>query len=300
MLLDLPRRSPAVARLLLIGPGIAVIGLFMLIPLGLMAYVSFLDRGAYGGVVWDQHTVEAYTSFLFERNLDDSLTFNTDYLQIYLRSFLLSLSTTLIALLVGFPVALYMSLAPAKWRNLLVFLVTVPFWTNLLVRNYAWILLLRTNGLIDQWAAGLGLIGPGESVSILYTPWAITIGLTYSFMPFMVLPIYASLEKLDFRLVEAAYDLGATRLKALARVIVPLSLPGIAAGSILVFIPSLGSYVTPELLGGSKGLMIGNLIQLQFAASRNWPFGAALAFTLLAMVLIAMVLYLTRFRKLPE
>lgn len=300
MLLDLPRRSPAVARLLLIGPAIGVIGLFMLIPLGLMAYVSFLDRGSYGGVVWDQYTAEAYVSFFFERNLDDSLTFNTDYLQIYLRSFLLSLSTTVIALLVGFPVALYMSLAPAKWRNLLVFLVTVPFWTNLLVRNYAWILLLRTNGLIDQWASGLGLIGPEESISILYTPWAITIGLTYSFMPFMVLPIYASLEKLDFRLIEAAYDLGATRLKALARVIVPLSLPGIAAGSILVFIPSLGSYVTPELLGGSKGLMIGNLIQLQFAASRNWPFGAALAFTLLAMVLIAMVLYLTRFRKLPE
>jgi spermidine/putrescine transport system permease protein len=219
---------------------------------------------------------------------------NTDYVQIFLRSFGLSLVTTLFALLVGFPTALYMALQPERYRNLLVFLVTIPFWTNLLVRNYAWILLLRNNGLIDGSLNKLGLIS--EPINVLYTPVATGIGLTYSFLPFMVLPIYASLEKLDFRLVEAAFDLGANRLRALFRVIVPLSAPGIIAGCILVFVPCLGAYVTPELLGGSKSMMIGNLIQIQFGASRNWPFGAALAFALLAIVLLAMTVYALRFR----
>lgn len=297
-MLEAIRRSPRLQRLLLIGPAVAIVVVFMLLPLGLMAYVSFLERGQYGGVIWDQYTVEAYVGFFFERDFLDNLVINTDYVSIYLRSFLLSLLTTVIALAVGFPVALYIALQPPSRRKLLVFLVTIPFWTNLLVRNYAWILLLRTNGLIDQWAQGLGLTD--QSISILYTPAAIAIGLTYSYLPFMVLPIYASLEKLDFRLVEAAYDLYATRLQALRRVVVPLSLPGIAAGCTLVFIPCLGAYVTPELLGGSKELMIGNLIQLQFGASRNWPLGSALAFTLLAFVLLAMLVYLLRFRKLPE
>lgn len=297
-MLDIIRRSPRLQRLLLIGPAMIIVGLFMLLPLCLMAYVSFLERGQYGGVQWDTFTVDSYVSFFYERDFLGNAVLNTDYISIYLRSFLLSVGTTVIALAIGFPVALYIALQPPARRRLLVFLVTVPFWTNLLVRNYAWILLLRTNGLIDQWAQGLGLTE--GTVSILYTPAAIAIGLTYSYLPFMVLPIYASLEKLDFRLVEAAYDLYASRLRALRRVVVPLSLPGIAAGCTLVFIPCLGAYVTPELLGGSKELMIGNLIQLQFGASRNWPLGSALAFTLLALVLGAMLVYLLRFRKLPE
>lgn len=297
-MLDAVRRSPRLQRLMLIGPALLIIGTFMLLPLGLMAYVSFLERGQYGGVLWDTFTVDAYVSFFFERDFTGELALNTDYVSIYARSLWLSVTTTVIALLVGFPTALYIALQPPGRRKLLVFLVTVPFWTNLLVRNYAWILLLRTNGLIDQAVMGLGL--SDTTVSILYTPAAIAIGLTYSYLPFMVLPIYASLEKLDFRLVEAAYDLGANRLRALRRVVVPLSLPGIAAGCTLVFIPSLGAYVTPELLGGSKELMIGNLIQLQFGASRNWPMGSALAFALLGFVLAAMLLYLLRFRKLPE
>lgn len=277
-------------------PALFMIGFFMLLPLGLMAYVSLLERGVNGGVVWGSYTAEAYVQFLFERDLDDSLLLNTDYLQIFLRSFTLSCITSLLALLIGFPVALYMALQPKPYRNLLIFLVTVPFWTNLLVRNYAWILLLRNNGLINDLLQGLGL----EPLQMLYTPFAIGVGLTYSYLPFMVLPIYASLEKIDFRLVEAAFDLGADRRRALTRVIIPLALPGIIAGTLLVFVPCLGAYVTPELLGGGKSLMIGNLIQNQFGAARNWPFGSALAFVLLGIVLLAMMLYLMRFRRTPE
>lgn len=284
-------------RAALIGPAIAIIAVFMLIPLGLMAYVSVLERGEYGGVVWDQHTAEAYFAFLFERNLDGSVALNTDYLQIYARSFWLSTTTTIIALLVGFPTALYMALQGPRMRAFLVFLVTVPFWTNLLVRNYAWILLLRNNGLVEVLFRWMGVTD--QPIDVLYTPFAIAVGLTYSFLPFMVLPIYASLEKLDLRLVEAAYDLGANRWQAIKRVVIPLAMPGIVAGSVLVFVPCLGAYVTPELLGGSKSLMIGNLIQNQFGAARNWPFGSALAFVLLAMVLIAMIAYALRFRRAP-
>jgi spermidine/putrescine transport system permease protein len=290
-------RARPLRELGLIGPAVLIIAGFMVLPLGMMAYISILERGVNGGVIWGAQTPEAYVNFLFERDLDDSLRLNTDYLEIFLRSFWLSAATTALALVIGFPSALYMALQPRVWRNLLIFLVTIPFWTNLLVRNYAWILLLRSNGLLDGALAWLGLAQ--EPLGLLYTPFAIMIGLTYSFLPFMVLPIYASLEKLDLRLVEAAYDLGADRRRALTRIILPLALPGIAAGAILVFVPCLGAYVTPELLGGGKTLMIGNLIQGQFGAARNWPFGAALSFALLAMVLVAMLVYLLRFRQAP-
>ncbi len=173
-------------------------------------------------------------------------------------------------------------------------MVTLPFWTNLLVRNYAWILLLRDYGTINNTLMWLGVID--EPLALLHTQTAVAIGLTYSFLPFMVLPIYASLEKLDFRLVEASFDLYAGRWQTLKRVILPLALPGIAAGCILVFVPSLGSYVTPELLGGGKTLMIGNLIGLQFGAARNWPFGAALGLFLLALVLLSLWAYSRRYK----
>lgn len=290
-------RDDATRRLLLIGPALLVITVLMLLPLGLMAYVSVLERGSAGGVRWGELSAEAYVAFLFERDLDDSLVLNADYVRIFARSFWLAGITTLLALLVGFPTALYMALQPPARRTLLVFLVTVPFWANLLVRNYAWILLLRNNGLIDGALQGLGLTS--RPMGVLYTPTAILIGLVYSFLPFMVLPIYASLEKLDLRLVEAAFDLGADRRRVLRRVIIPLAMPGIVAGCLLVFIPGLGAFVTPELLGGGKALMIGNLIQGQFGAARNWPFGAALAFALLALVLVAMLIYALRFRQGP-
>lgn len=282
-------------RLLLTSPAMIALLVFLVLPLGIMFLVSVLVPGDYGGVKWDQYSLEAYVNFLYERDLDDSLVFNTDYLQIFQRSFWLSVLTTAGCLLIGFPTALYLALQSERKRNLLLFLVTVPFWTNLLVRVYAWILLLRNGGLVDS---GLGVFGLSDgALGLLYTDVAVVIGLLYTFLPFMVLPIYTSLEKLDWRLVEAAFDLGANRFQALRRVIVPLAMPGIVAGAILVFIPSLGNYIIPELLGGGKSLMIGNLIQLQFGASHNWPLGAALSFALLGFVLLAMLLYSLRFKQ---
>jgi len=279
----------------LLAPAMAVIGLFVVAPLGFMAFVSTLDRGPQGTVVWDRHSLDAYVQFLFERDLMGRLTINTDYLRIFSRSILLAGLTTVLTLLIGFPTALWMAFQPLSRRGFLVFIVTVPFWTNLLVRNFAWILLLRDGGVIDSTLRGLGLTsGPME---VLYTPFATSIGLTYSFLPFMILPIYVSLEKLDRRLIEAAFDLGADRWRALRRIILPLATPGIVAGAILVFVPGLGAFISPELLGGAKSMMIGNLIQEQFGQSRNWPFGAALAFVLLALVLLALWLHSLRFRR---
>jgi spermidine/putrescine transport system permease protein len=284
---QLAERRQLLRRLGLIAPGMAVLAVFLVAPLAIMLLVSFLQPGEYGGVKWGEYSVEAYVSFLYERDFDDSLVFNTDYLGIFQRSFWLAAATTAGCLLIGFPTALYLALQSEKKRNLLLFLVTVPFWTNLLVRVYAWMLLLRNGGLVD---GGLGLFGvPEGSVGLLYSNGAVMIGLLYSFLPFMVLPIYTSLEKLDWRLVEAAFDLGANRWQALKRVILPLALPGMLAGATLVFIPALGNYIIPELLGGGKALMIGNLVQLQFGSGHNWPLGSALAFSLFSLVLLALL-----------
>ncbi len=290
----LAARRQLKGRLLLTAPAMLVLLVFLLAPLAIMFLVSILQSGDYGGVVWGQYSLDAYINFFYERDLDDSWVFNTDYLQIFQRSLLLSLLTTAGCLLIGFPTALYLALQSERKRNLLLFLVTVPFWTNLLVRTYAWILLLRNGGLVDAGLQGVGLTE--QPLGLLYTDTAVIIGLLYCFLPFMVLPIYTSLEKLDWRLVEAAFDLGANRFQALKRIIIPLSMPGIIAGVMLVFIPSLGNYIIPELLGGGKSLMIGNLIQLQFGSSHNWPFGAALAFALLSLVLLAMLSYSLRFK----
>jgi spermidine/putrescine transport system permease protein len=279
----------------LLAPSMAIIGLFVVAPLGFIAFVSTLDRGPQGTVVWDRHSLDAYAQFLFERDLMGRLTLNTDYLRIFGRSILLAALTTVVTLLVGFPTALWMAFQPPRRRGLLVFVVTVPFWTNLLVRNFSWILLLRDGGVIDAGLRRLGLTsGP---IEVLYTPFATAIGLTYSFLPYMILPIYVSLEKLDRRLIEAAFDLGADRWRALTRVVLPLAMPGVVAGAILVFVPGLGAFISPELLGGAKSMMIGNLIQEQFGQSRNWPFGAALAFVLLALVVLALGLHALRFRR---
>ncbi|HSC83928.1 MAG TPA: ABC transporter permease [Pseudomonas sp.] len=283
----LAARRQLLRRLGLISPSMLMLCVFLLAPLGIMLLVSFLQAGDYGGVKWGQYSVEAYINFFYERDFDDSLVFNTDYISIFERSLWLALGTTLGCLLIGFPTALYLALQSERKRNLLMLLVTVPFWTNLLVRVYAWILLLRNGGLVDGALSFFGV--PEGSLALLYSDWAVMIGLLYTFLPFMVLPIYTSLEKLDWRLVEAAFDLGANRFQALRRVILPLALPGMLAGSTLVFIPALGNYIIPELLGGGKSLMIGNLVQLQFGAAHNWPLGSALAFTLFSLVLLALL-----------
>jgi spermidine/putrescine transport system permease protein len=210
---------------------------------------------------------------------------NTNYLVIFLRSVLQAAVTMLLCLVFGLPVALWMAGLSPTGRAVMLLLVTIPFWTNLLVRNYAWLIILREGGWLGMAVDAIWPFGP---VQLLYNDVAVAIGLTYSFLPFMILPVYSVFEKFDWRLVEAAHDLGATRARALRRVILPVAMPGILAGSLLVFIPCLGAFVTPALLGGGKTLMLGNVIQMQFGPSRNWPFGAAISVVLLAIMLVAM------------
>ncbi len=273
----------------LVAPALTVIGLFGIAPLFITLIYSFLVAGTYGGVEW-KFTTDAYVQFLFDRDIfSGALQFVPDYLEIFWRSVLLAGVTTVTCLLVGFPTAYFMATRPPSQRNLWVFLITIPFWTNLLIRTYAIMLIIRDQGLVNDFLIWLHLID--RPIIILYTNTAILLGLLYSFLPFMVLPIYASLEKLDFRLVEAGFDLYATRGQVLRRIVIPLARPGIIAGCLLVFVPGLGSYITPLLLGGGSRLMIGNLIAIQFGTSRNWPFGSAMAFILLAVVLVALMLY---------
>jgi len=280
---------PRARDLALTAPALLYLTVFMIIPLLLMLYVSMLERAPFGGVIWGDHTGVAYQKLLFERDLAGNLSFNGDYIAIFARSFRLAAITTVLTLVISIPTALYMTTLSRRRAAFVLFLVTVPFWTNLLVRNFAWILILRNGGTLDQGLQWLGLTR--ESLDILYTPLATGIGLTYSFLPFMILPTYVALERIDKRLIEAAFDLGADRWRALSRVVLPLAMPGILAGAILVFVPCLGAYVSPELLGGGKSLMIGNLVQAQFGASRNWPFGAALALVLVAVLMLALLLW---------
>jgi spermidine/putrescine transport system permease protein len=205
------------------------------------------------------------------------------------RSVKLSLITTVLTLIVGFPTAYYISTQDQKRRELLVFMITIPFWTNILIRTFAMQQVIRNEGVVNTLLVWSGLTD--QPIQIMYTDWAIFFGMLYVYLPLMVLPLYASMEKIDFRLVEAGYDLYASRFQVLWRIIIPLVKPGIVAGSILVFIPSLGAYVTPRLLGGGKNLMLGNLIDLQFGPGKNWPLGAALSITLLVIVMVALLFY---------
>jgi spermidine/putrescine transport system permease protein len=233
-----------------LAPCIFWIGIFFLLPLLFVGVYSFLERGLYGGVSW-VFTWENYTRFV------DPL-----YLKILLRTFRISLLTTVILLLAGYPMAYQIARARKRWRNVLLFLVILPFWTSDLIRTYAWMLILRDTGLLNSLLQWLHITR--EPISLLYTEGAILLGLTYVYLPFMVLPLYASIEKLDPSLLEAAEDLGATPFWRFVKVTVPLTKSGILAGSLLVFIPSVGVFVVSDLLGGAKAMMIGNLVQLQF------------------------------------
>ena len=279
------------ARISLLAPGMLTIICIGIMPLSIVLVYSFLQPGDFGGVSWVM-SFDAYVQLLFERDIfDETLSFTTDYLEIFFRSVSLGLFTTVTCLLVGFPTAYFIATQPPARRNAWLFLITIPFWTNLLIRTYAMLLILRDQGMINLTLIEIGLIE--RAIPMLYTDFAVCLGLVYAYLPFMVLPIYASLEKLDFRLVEASYDLYATRFKVLQRIIIPLAKPGIAAGCILVMIPSLGAYITPALLGGGKSLMIGNLIELQFGQARNWPFGSAIALVLMVLVMLSLMLYLS-------
>jgi spermidine/putrescine transport system permease protein len=283
-------RAASRRRWLLSLPALLIVFLFAVGPLAIIFIYSFLTPGKFGNVEWVFST-EAWFRVLLERDMFDETitTFADAHLSIFMRSAWLALATTLLTLILGFPTAYFIATRPERTRELWLFLVTIPFWTNLLIRTFAIFELTRNEGVINSLLMGAGLIA--APLKILFTDTAILMGLVYVFLPLMVLPIYASLEKLDFRLVEAGYDLYATRAKVLWRIIIPLAKPGIIAGSILVFIPALGSYVTARILGGGKNMLIGNFIEFQFGQGRNWPLGAALSMTLMAVVLVALMVY---------
>ncbi len=272
-------RRPAATAAALLGPGLAWLLLFFLVPIALMMVYSTMRRGTYGGVI-PGFTLDNYRRF-----------FDPLYLDILRRTVVWSLGCTAVCLVVGYPVA-YVIARARRWRQLLLFLVVLPFWTSFLVRTFAMIFLLRDSGLVNGILLRLGLID--EPLALLYTPGAVMLGLVYGFLPLMILPIYASLEKLDHSLLEAAEVLGARPSARFFQVIFPLSLPGVAAGCLLTFIPALGSFITSDLLGGAKQVMIGNLIQNQFTVARNWPFGSAAAFVVMGLVLVAVLGYLRR------
>lgn len=275
----------------LVAPALAVLLLASAGPLVIVAVYSFLVPGGFGGVAWDI-SGEAWFQTFFRRDLfaEGAVSLNTAHLAIFWRSIWLSLQTLLICLVIGFPTAWFIATRPERTRMFWLFLVTVPFWTNLLIRTFAIQEMLRSDGTLNTLLLWTGLIA--EPVKMMFTDGAVLVGMAYVFLPLMVLPLYAAMDRLDFRLVEAGYDLYASRLSVLWHVILPQVRPGLVAGSILVFIPAIGSYVTPRVLGGGKTMMLGNLIGLQFGQGRNWPLGAALSMLLLVIVLAALAIYL--------
>jgi spermidine/putrescine transport system permease protein len=268
------QRHPRVQATALLLPAGVWLAVFFAIPLAIMATYAFRPRHILGGVYPGWTTVHV-------ARLVEPL-----YIAVLGRSVVLSLLATALALLVSYPIALVI-VRSTRWRSLLLFLVVLPFWTSFLVRTYATIFLIRDTGLINQVLQALGVTH--QPLRMLYTPGAVLFGLVTGFVPFMVLPIYASLEKLDPALLEAAEVLGAPEWRRFVRVIWPLTLPGVVVGSLLVFVPSLGSFLTSDLLGGAKVELIGNLVQNQFTSARNWPFGSALSFLLLLVVMLGML-----------
>ncbi|MEW9835079.1 ABC transporter permease [Mesorhizobium marinum] len=284
------QRDEVRRRWLLSSPALVIIFVAAIGPLFVMLAYSFMVKGDYGDVKFGQYSLDGWFSVLFQRDIfDDTLAFADAHLSIFWRSLRLSFITTAVTLLLGFPTAYFIATRPRHTREIWVFLVTIPFWTNLLIRTFAMQQVIRNEGILNSLLRAAGIID--EPLQIMHTDWAILFGMVYVYLPLMVLPLYASMEKLDFRLVEAGYDLYAGRFSVLRRVIIPLVKPGIVAGSILVFIPSLGAYVIPRVLGGGKNMMLGNLIELQFGAGRNWPLGAALSITLMALVMVALLFY---------
>lgn len=284
------RRQDIRSRWLLSAPALIIILLAAAGPLLVMLLYSFMAKGDYGDVRFGEFSLEGWTSVFFQRDIfDDTLGLADAHLSIIWRSIQLSFVTTILTLILGFPTAYFIATRPPHTREVWVFLVTIPFWTNLLIRTFAMQQVIRNEGLLNNALIWLGVIE--SPLQIMYTDTANLLGMTYVYLPLMVLPLYAAIEKLDFRLVEAGYDLYATRFQVLRRIVIPLVKPGIIAGSILVFIPSLGAYVIPRVLGGGKNMMLGNLIEMQFGSGRNWPLGAAMSITLMAFVMIALIVY---------
>jgi len=273
------RENSSLQGLALVSPTAIYLLLFVVLPMVLIAGLSFLTRGSYGNIVYHVN----YSNYA---RLLDPL-----YLRILVYSLGVGAATTVLTILIGYPLAYFIARAPARQRSLLLFLILLPFWTNFIIRIYAWIMILRTEGFLNTILLNLGVIQ--VPLNILYTPTAVLIGMVYEFLPFMVLPLYTSLEKIENAQLEAAADLGARPFRAFLRITLPLSVPGMIAGSILVFIPAMGMFVVPDLMGGAKTMLVGNLIRNQFLTARNWPFGAAAAMLLMILTLV-FTLYYTR------
>ncbi len=284
-LLKVIRESKVAQGLALIAPANLYLLVFMIVPLILVTILSFLSRGMYGDVQFT-FNISNYTRLL------DPL-----YGKILVYSLEVGLATTALCILLGYPLAYYIARAPARQRSLLMFLVLLPFWTNFIIRMYAWIMILRAGGFLDAFLQWLHITD--APLRLLYTPTAVLIGMVYEFLPFMVLPLYTSLEKIENSVLEAAADLGAPPARAFLRVTLPLSVPGMIAGTILVFIPAMGMFVIPDLMGGAKTILIGNVIRNQFLTARDWPFGAA-ASMILMVITLAFTFYYTRKAGLSE
>ena len=274
------------ARGALLGPAVAWWLAFFLAPVALLLAYSFFERGPYGGVVYDV-TFDNYV-----RALDPI------YTRVLLTSVRIALLATVIALLIGYPAASFIASAPRRWRGPLLVLVILPFWTSFLIRTYAWIVLLNPAGLVNRLLQGAGVTE--APIPLLYNEFAVVLGLVYAYLPLMVLPIYASLERLGPQAREAAGDLYATPRATLWKVTVPLTMPGIVAGCIFVFVPSLGNFIVPDLLGGGRKVMVGNLIQQQFLTARDWPFGAVLAMSIVVLMIAVLVVQATVLRRQQE
>ncbi|MEX2520538.1 MAG: ABC transporter permease [Paracoccaceae bacterium] len=283
-------RSEEVKRNWLLSlPALALLLIGAAGPLLIVAVYSFLEPGDYSGVSW-KFTFDAWIGVFFQQDIFDETWGLADaHLTIFWRSVKLSSLTTILTFVFGFPTAWFIATRPPHQRAFWLFLVTIPFWTNLLIRTFAIMEVIRNQGILNSALIWIGAIE--TPIQILYTNTAVLIGMVYVYLPLMVLPLYAAIDRFDFRLVEAGYDLYASRWRVMRRVILPIVKPGVIAGSILVFVPSLGAYVTPRVLGGGKNMMIGNFIELQFGQGRNWPLGASLSMLLLLIVLCALLFY---------
>ncbi|NQX36350.1 ABC transporter permease [Herbiconiux sp. VKM Ac-2851] len=285
-----PARRPGArarfAAVPLVGPGALYITLLVLVPVALITVYSFFERGRFGGVVW------TFTLDNFARLFDPL------YLSVVGNSLVIAAIVTLLALLIGYPTALMITRLSPKWRTVALIAVLLPFWTNFLIRTYAWILLLNNAGWVNQALQALGITD--EPISMLYTPQAVVVGLLYMYLPLMILPLYSALAHQDRQLGEAATDLGASPFRVFRTVTVPLSIPGILTGCVFVFVPAMSNFVIPELIGGGKTVLVGNLIRDQFLKARDWPFGAALALVLTVSLLLLLVLQSRLSKRLTE
>lgn len=276
-----------VGPLITLGPGMLMLLALFLVPIVLVTVYSVLTGDTYGGVKWELSPA-AYKRLIGMPDLEELRdTWEFTYLWIIFKSIGFASATAIVALIVGYPAAYYIARRGEKQKYFLLFLVTLPFFANALVRMYAWILILRKDGILNNALQGLGLIN--EPLQMIYTPGAVAVAMLYQYLPFMVLPLFASIEKLDGSMIEASFDLGARRFTTFRRVVLPMTMPGVVAGLVLVFVPALGNFVAPTLIGGGKDLYLSTLLAQAFLTARDWPFGSAVATFLSVVVVLALL-----------